>query len=232
MRTACSRSTSPSPSSQSRERSRSSARPRRRSKGRPQSTDVGAQAGPASVGRPGWRRCMAAQRDVARSGSGGASGVRAERCRTQSGDVGRDQPKRLIHAVSVGRSQVRSGYRTGLQAGGHRFDPGTLHLREAASGAASGLSPLAAEATPTPSWSPRGHLAAGCGASSGRSRRTGRRSTSACSGSHRAGSYRPGRISPMGEDFRSRSSVSRGRLGRRGNCRDWRCWFRRSGRAR
>jgi hypothetical protein len=56
--------------------------------------------------------------------------VRADRRRTVSGDVRQDTRIWLSHADSVGRCQVGSGYRVGLQAGGHRFDPGTLHLRK------------------------------------------------------------------------------------------------------
>jgi len=72
------------------------------------------------------------ERMVAHLGSGRASTVRADRRRTVSGDVRRERQFRFSHAVSVGRCHVGSGNRMGLQAGGHRFDPGTLHLRETA----------------------------------------------------------------------------------------------------
>jgi hypothetical protein len=56
-----------------------------------------------------------------------ASVVRADRRQPVSGRVRRDGRFRLSHADSAGRCQVGSSYRLGLQAGGHRFDPGTLH---------------------------------------------------------------------------------------------------------
>ena len=74
------------------------------------------------------RKTMSA--NVARLGSARASAVRADRCRTVSGDGRRDGRIWLSHADFVGRCEVGSGYRLGLQAGGHRFDPGTLHSAE------------------------------------------------------------------------------------------------------
>jgi hypothetical protein len=62
----------------------------------------------------------------------GASAVRADRRRTVSGDVRRDGGFWLSHADSVGRRRAGSGYRMGLEAGGHRFDPGTLHRKREA----------------------------------------------------------------------------------------------------
>lgn len=64
---------------------------------------------------------------VAYLGSGGASAVRADHRRTVSDDVRQKGRIRLSHAGFVRRRQAGSGYRMGLQAGGHRFDPGTLH---------------------------------------------------------------------------------------------------------
>jgi hypothetical protein len=55
--------------------------------------------------------------------------VRADRRQTGSGDVGQERRFRLSHADSVGPRQAESGNQSGLQAGGHRFDPGTLHRR-------------------------------------------------------------------------------------------------------
>jgi len=66
-------------------------------------------------------RCPFRQRPCERRASGPP--------RTLSDDVRREGGFKLSHADSVGRCQVESGYRVGLQAGGHRFDPGTLHLR-------------------------------------------------------------------------------------------------------
>jgi hypothetical protein len=68
---------------------------------------------------------------VAHVGTGRASAVRADRRRTVSGEVRREGRFRLSHADSVGRCQVGSGYRVGLQAGGRGFDPGTLHHKKA-----------------------------------------------------------------------------------------------------
>jgi hypothetical protein len=53
--------------------------------------------------------------------------MRADTRLAVSSHVRRERRFRLSHADSVGRCQVGSGYRVGLQAGGHRFDPGTLH---------------------------------------------------------------------------------------------------------
>jgi hypothetical protein len=64
---------------------------------------------------------------VANFGSAGASAVRADRRRTVSDRVRRIHGFRLNHAASVGRGQAACVVRMGLQAGGHRFDPGTLH---------------------------------------------------------------------------------------------------------
>jgi hypothetical protein len=59
-----------------------------------------------------------------------AAAVRAQcerRRPTVSCRVRQEGRFRLNHADSVRRCQVGSGNRLGLQAGGHRFDPGTLH---------------------------------------------------------------------------------------------------------
>jgi hypothetical protein len=66
--------------------------------------------------------------NVAQLGIAGASAVRADRRRTVSGDVRRDGRIALSHADSVGRCQVGSGYRAGLQVGGRGFESRTLHL--------------------------------------------------------------------------------------------------------
>ena len=68
-------------------------------------------------------------------GQGYAEGVRAMRTqlvrRKERGLTPLDGgPLRLTHAHFVRRCRVGSGYRTGLQAGGHRFDPGALHLQD------------------------------------------------------------------------------------------------------
>jgi hypothetical protein len=68
-----------------------------------------------------------ARRCVAHSGSGGASAVRATCCRTVSSGVRREQRTWLNHADLVGPGRVVSAVLMALQAGGHRFDPGTLH---------------------------------------------------------------------------------------------------------
>jgi hypothetical protein len=83
---------------------------------------------PATAPRSPERKTMSA--NVAHLGSARASAVRADRRRTVSGDVRRDSRIWLSHPDSVGPSQMTSGNRTGLQAGGHRFDPGTLHLEK------------------------------------------------------------------------------------------------------
>jgi hypothetical protein len=67
---------------------------------------------------------------VAHSGTVGASAMRADRRTRGSGDVRRKARIRLSHAHSVDPCQVGSGNRMGLQAGGHRFDPGTLHHKK------------------------------------------------------------------------------------------------------
>src|SRR6266536_1415418 len=69
-------------------------------------------------------------RVVAHLGSGSASEVRADRRRTLSGDVRREGRVWLSHADSVGRCQVGSGYRMGLQVGGRGFESRTLHLKK------------------------------------------------------------------------------------------------------
>src|SRR5262249_8373087 len=67
---------------------------------------------------------------VAHVGSGRASAVRADRRRTVSDEVRREGRVWLSHADSVGRCQVGSGYRVGLQVGGRGFESRTLHLRK------------------------------------------------------------------------------------------------------
>jgi hypothetical protein len=74
------------------------------------------------------RRGRAEPRCVAHSGSGGASALRATCCRTVSSDLRREERIWLNRAGLVGRGRVVSGVLMDLQAGGHRFDPGTLHL--------------------------------------------------------------------------------------------------------
>jgi hypothetical protein len=67
---------------------------------------------------------------VAQLGSGGASEVRADHRRTVSGGVRREGRFWLKRAGSVGRCQVGSGYRVGLQVGGRGFESRTLHLKK------------------------------------------------------------------------------------------------------
>jgi hypothetical protein len=74
-------------------------------------------------------RCRGKISSVANRGTRRASAVRAKCRQTLSDGVRQEGRFRLSHADSVGRCRLRSGYRLGLQAGGHRFDPGTLHKR-------------------------------------------------------------------------------------------------------
>jgi hypothetical protein len=66
-------------------------------------------------------------REVACSGTGGASTVRADRRPAVSSEVRQETRSPFSDADSVGRCQPGSSNRTALQAEGHRFDPGTLH---------------------------------------------------------------------------------------------------------
>jgi hypothetical protein len=76
----------------------------------------------------GWLRKPAD--DVAYLGGIGASAVRADRRPAVLGDVRRERRFSLSHAGSVGRCQVGSGYRVGLQVGGRGFESRTLHLQK------------------------------------------------------------------------------------------------------
>ena len=84
--------------------------------------------------RPPRQRRLSAlkdhERDVAHVDNDRASAVRADRRRTVSGDVRRDSRIWLSHADSVGRCQLGSGYRVGLQVGGRGFESRTLHLEK------------------------------------------------------------------------------------------------------